>query len=166
MGTAYSTTAWSTFFSAQLSASAALTGLLFVAVSINLSKIVALRYLPPRAAKALTTLLSVLLSSTLCLVPAQRTSLLGWELTALGAAVWAMLTYWQRASSAGNPYVGRGHTVFHWILAEASGLPLLIAGISLIIARGGGLYWLVAGAMISFVAAMLDAWVLLVEIQR
>jgi len=165
MGSAYNAANWSTFFSAQVSASASLTGLLFVAVSINLSKIVELRYLPSRAAKALTTLMAVLLSSILCLVPLQRGSL-GWELALLGAAEWVAITYWQRRSSSGNPYVTRGHAIFHWILAEGSALPLLIAGISLILSRGGGLYWLVVGSLLSFVAAMLDAWVLLIEIQR
>ncbi len=32
--------------------------------------------------------------------------------------------------------------------------------------RGGGLYWLVVAIVVSFVAALLDAWVLLIEIQR
>ena len=31
---------------------------------------------------------------------------------------------------------------------------------------GGGLYWVTAGALLSFCASILNAWVLLVEIQR
>jgi len=166
MGAAYNSGAWSTFFSALVSASASLTGLLFVAVSINLSRIVEQRYLPSRAAKALATLMSVLLSSILCLVPGQRITALGWELVVLGAAAWIAITWWQRESSVGNPYITRRHTIFHWILAEASALPLLIGGISFAAQKGGGFCWLVIGAMLSFIAAMLDAWVLLIEIQR
>lgn len=84
----------------------------------------------------------------------------------LAAVEWIAITYWQRAATSGNPYVSRGHSIFHWILAEASALPLLTGGVSLILLRGGGLYWLVAGAVLSLAAAMLDAWVLLIEIQR
>lgn len=166
MGAAYTVGSWSTFFSALVSASAALTGLLFVAVSINLSRIIEQRYLPSRAAKALATLMSVLLTSILCLVPGQGIVVLGWELAVLGVAVWIAISWWQRESSVGNPYVTRGHTIFHWILAEASALPFLIGGVSLAAQRGGGFYWLVIGAVLSLIAAMLDAWVLLIEIQR
>jgi len=66
---AYNLAQWSNFFSAQVGASAALTGLLFVAISINLPKIVANPQLASRSAKALATLAGVLLASTLCLVP-------------------------------------------------------------------------------------------------
>jgi hypothetical protein len=31
---------------------------------------------------------------------------------------------------------------------------------------GGGLYWLVAGKILAFMAPLLDAWVLLIEIKR
>jgi len=40
MNFAYSTAAWANFFVAEVGASAALVGLLFVAVSINLTKII------------------------------------------------------------------------------------------------------------------------------
>jgi len=69
-------------------------------------------------------------------------------------------------ASRRNPYASFGHTLLHWILAEASSLPLLICGVSLLLACGGGLYWVVVAIVVSFVAALLDAWVLLIEIQR
>jgi hypothetical protein len=53
---AYSAVEWSAFFSAEVAASAALAGLLFVSISINLAQILANPNLPPRAAKAVTTL--------------------------------------------------------------------------------------------------------------
>jgi hypothetical protein len=40
------------------------------------------------------------------------------------------------------------------------------AGISLIAADGGGLYWLVPGLVLGFAGAVLNAWILLVEIHR
>jgi hypothetical protein len=68
---AYTPTQWSSFLSAEVSASAALTGLLFVAVSINLARILASRQLTPRVAKALVMLVGILFAASLCLVPGQ-----------------------------------------------------------------------------------------------
>ena len=42
---------WATFFSAELAALAALTGFVVVAISINLSRILAYSWLPSRAAR-------------------------------------------------------------------------------------------------------------------
>jgi hypothetical protein len=41
-----------------------------------------------------------------------------------------------------------------------------VAGIALVNRGSEGLYWLVAGVVLSFVVAVIDAWVLLVEIHR
>ena len=46
------------------------------------------------------------------------------------------------------------------------GLVLLVGGVSLIAGRGGGLYWVLAGILLAFVSASVNAWVLLVEIKR
>jgi hypothetical protein len=48
----------------------------------------------------------------------------------------------------------------------AGTLPMVAAGISLIAAGGGGLYWLVPGLVLGFAGAVLNAWILLVEIHR
>ena len=77
---AYDPAAWVPFFTAMIAAAAGLTGLLFVAVSINLDRILkAARFLPARAAETLATLLLVVVSSALALIP-QSTRLLGLEI--------------------------------------------------------------------------------------
>jgi hypothetical protein len=43
---------------------------------------------------------------------------------------------------------------------------LLVGGISLIAAGGGGLYWVLGAILLAFVSASVNAWVLLVEIKR
>jgi len=58
------TAGWENFVVAEAGASAALTGLLFVAVSINLTRILSFPHLPGRAAQAVMVVLSVLLVST------------------------------------------------------------------------------------------------------
>jgi modulator of FtsH protease len=166
MGSGYNPAIWSTFFSAEVGASAALTGLIFVAVSINLAQIVDQSRLVTRAAKALFGLTGVLIASTLCLVPAQRPAVLGCELTVMGIILWIAVTVTQYGSSHKNPYVTQRQHVFHSVLAQVSTLPFAVGGISLLLGRGGGLYWLLVGTVFSFVAGLIDAWVLLIEIQR
>ena len=77
---AYDTAGWVPYFAAMVGATAALTGLLFVAVSLNLDKIVkGPAFLPHRAAETLGTLLLVLYASALVLVP-QNIRALGIEI--------------------------------------------------------------------------------------
>jgi hypothetical protein len=53
-----------------------------------------------------------------------------------------------------------------FLLAQSSTLPFVAGSLSLMLGHGGGLYWLVAGTLASFVAGLIDAWVLLIEILR
>lgn len=165
-GPAYTPALWSSFLSAELSASAALTGLLFVAVSINLSKILQFRHLTARVAKVLVILVGVLLVSTLCLVPGQSNHALGCELVLAGLLVSSVTSFLQWRTGQRNAYMtARQKTVFV-ALALGATFPPLCCGASLLYGHGGGLYWLVPGVVISFLAALIDVWVLLIEILR
>jgi hypothetical protein len=166
MGAAYNPADWATFFSAEVGASAALTGLIFVAVSINLSSILKMPQLIARSAKALFALMGILVASTLCMVPAQTLRALGWELAISGAIVWVTTTLSQHAASHKNQYVTARGRISQVVLTQLSAIPLVAAGVSLLLGFGGGLYWLVPGTIFSFIAALIDAWVLLIEIQR
>src|ERR1700722_9053115 len=77
---------WSEFFVAQTGATAALVGLVIVAISINLKAIVQGRLLSGRAAETVVMLGGVLILSTLVLVPGQNSAILGAEILALGLA--------------------------------------------------------------------------------
>ena len=163
---AYDAARWVSFFSAETSASAALTGLLFVAISINLRQIVTNPALGARALKALVSLSAILLISSVCLVPGQSDRVLAVEIAFAGLILWAAGVTLQHKSVHDNPYVKRGAKIFHMILAHASAIPLVLGARSLFLMRGFGLYWLVVGTLICFLSALLDAWVLLIEIQR
>jgi|SRR5579872_2448415 len=166
MQAAYNPGLWQAFFSAQIGASAALTGLIFVAVSINLGMIMGQKWRVTRAAKALLALAGVLLASTLCLVPVQHAWILGTELTVLGGLLWIGATGSQRAASHENPHLTERQRVLQSILTQLSAIPFPAAGVSLLFGWGGGLYWLVAGVICAFIAALTDGWVLLSEISR
>jgi hypothetical protein len=84
---------WDNFFVAEVGAAAALTGLLFVAVSINLTRVLEFSQLPTRAAETLISLVSVLVVSTFALVPEQSMKTYGIEIAATGLTTWAIQTF-------------------------------------------------------------------------
>jgi hypothetical protein len=153
---------WSNFLAAELGAAAALTGLLFVAVSINLARILEYSHLPARAAESLLALVSVLFVTTFALIPRQSAEACGIEIGATGALVWAFqtLALLRTRKNRHQWYVVR------ILMNQLPPLPFVIAGIFLAGGRASGMYWLVPGTLLSFIAGIFGAWVLLVEIQR
>ena len=95
---------WRDYFVAVLGATAALTGLLFVAISINLDRILEFPNLPKRAANTLGVLLALLVASTLLLAPGQDRHLLGVELVVVGVLAAAQTVVLDaRMRRAGRP---------------------------------------------------------------
>jgi hypothetical protein len=165
--TAYTTEGWGELFLAEAGASAALGGLLFVAVSINLERIVALRSLPGAALGTIVLLVAVLMVSTFGLVPGQPRWVFGSEVLVVGLVAWSILTgIWIRTLQAPIPNQPRFVPVISVVLTQAATLPMAVAGVSLLLEGGGGLYWLVPGVSFSLVVAVVNAWVLLVEVVR
>jgi hypothetical protein len=155
---------WSNFFAGELGAAAALTGLLFVAVSINLARVLQFPHLPMRAAEALLELLSVLIVTTFALIPRQSPTAYGIEIGATGLLVWAAHTRAMiRSRKFDRQYVGFATRFF---VNQIPPLPFVIAGGVLIAGRSSGVFWIVPGILLSFAAGIFGAWVLLVEIQR
>lgn len=163
---AYSAAAWGPAFTAIAGSSAALTGLLFVAISINLSQIIKVPGLVPRAIEVLVLLTAVLVLSTLMLMPSQSAATLGAEALAVAAVAEVLIARIQiRASRnlVGITPVGFASRVF----GSQLGLVLLIIGsVSLFTQNFGGLYWIVPALLAAMISAIIGAWVLLVEILR
>jgi hypothetical protein len=157
---------WANFFIAQVGASAALLGLLFVGVSINLDRILALAGLPDRALFALVLIFNVLLVSSLMLVPGQPLRLLGAEVLIGGTAVWVIGTRFQVRSFHGNAHQTRMIALTNLFLFEIAAVPFVIAGVVLILGFPVGFYAIAVGILVSVAKAVGDAWVLLVEINR
>lgn len=162
---------WHDFFLAAAGAAAVLAGLVFVGVSINLDTIMSnpTYGLPGRALEALVLLVAVLMATILLLAPNQGTVLAGAELLAVGVVDWAavvtiqvlVLRNWRSLEPA-----FRWHFVPRVVLCQLATLPIVAAGIGVMGWGLGGLYWLVVGVVLSFLVAVADAWVLLVEIHR
>jgi len=166
VSSAYTAASWTEFGESVATASAALAGLLFIAVSINLKQILEIPSLPSRAAQTLILFATPLVGALLLVVPGQARLALGLELLATGlviggAQLWLDLhakrgpedTVWRRM-------LGR---VFPSVL---SCVCLVLAGATLIPAAGGGLYWLVPSVLAALIFGLINVWVLLVEILR
>jgi modulator of FtsH protease len=159
------TAEWTSFFGAEASAAAALAGLVFVAVSINLERILEFPQLPLRVFEALITLLSVLVVASFALIPWQPAYAYGLEIGCTGLVVWAAKTWALLRSRHPRP-VGRRRRVARLLVNQTAPLPYVIGGAMLVAGNAAGLYWVVAGTLLSFMAGMFDAWVLLIEIKR
>jgi len=163
---AYDPSEWTDLFVATAGASAALAGLVFVAVSINLERILAFRGLPERALETLLFLVSALLISVVALVPGQSHVALGVELLVVSLGIDAIVMRQPTIQVEEGEVMRRSWRVSRWALRLAATVPFLIGAVSLIARSGGGLYWLVAGIVLAIMAAVANAWVLLVEILR
>ncbi len=158
--------AWQTFFATQAAAAATLTGLLFVGVSLNLSKILSVVVLPQRAAQALILLAVVLITASLQLIPVQSVAFFGVEVLIIGvilsAIVFSLNSKMLREVSPEirQPYI---RNLF-------ANLPILagyvVGGIVLATGNEIGLILLALAMLGSFVKVIVDSWVLLVEINR
>ena len=162
---AYDVSEWTDFFVAGAGASAALAGLVFVAVSINVDRILRLEGLPDRALATVMLLLSVVLISLVGLIPGQSRIALAAELLGLGLAFAVFILELTRRSMAGRDRRPL-HAFGHWLLVGLGTVPLVLGAVSLFAEAGGGLYWVAAGIMLATTGAVANAWVLLVEILR
>jgi modulator of FtsH protease len=160
----YSPLAWHDFFMGTIGAAAALTGLLFVAISINLEQILKYPQLPGRAAGTLGILVSALVVSGFALAPRQSNRALGIEIAAAGAIV-AVQAVWV-ALGKGAPGEPGSWLVQHLASLLLPSAAFIVGGVSLAADVGGGLYWVLAAVLLVFVSASINAWVLLVEIMR
>lgn len=77
---AYDIAGWAGFLAVAAGVAATLTGLIFVAVSINLARILEFPGLPERAAETIVQLLGAMIISLIALVPGQSALVLGVEL--------------------------------------------------------------------------------------
>jgi hypothetical protein len=112
--TAYEATKWTEFYVAAAGASAALAGLVFVAVSINVDRILKFQGLPDRALATVMLLLSVVVVSLVGLIPGQSRSALAGELLGV-SLVFTVAILWLTSRSMVSGDDQRTHTFSNWM---------------------------------------------------
>jgi modulator of FtsH protease len=160
----YEVDGWHDLFVASAGAAAALAGLVFVALSINIERILQYAWLPSRALRTVMLLIGVVVACVFGLVP-QSTDALGVELLATGAILASALVR-SALTNRGSRDVTHSGPVAQISIEVLGSVPLAIGGLTLLIGSGGGLYWVLAGILCAIVGAVLNAWVLMVEILR
>ncbi|OZB85158.1 hypothetical protein [Microbacterium sp. 13-71-7] len=155
--------AWSEFHVAMLGATAALAGLVIVAASVNIGKIVAAKALTARLAAALAGLVLAILASGLALIPHIGG---GWfgalvliiTAAAAGFQVHAALSL-RHDPGHGNPVL-RASLGFLPVAAYTAAGALLLAG------QPAGLVLAATGSLLALVVAIVISWIALVEVLR
>jgi hypothetical protein len=120
---------WESFFVAQVGASAAVAGLVFVGVSINLDKILKYAGLPGRTLEALIVLILALITSSLMLVPGQSNTLIGAELLGVGLLAWIWIVTLDVLNLRQlEPRYRKAWVLLRVALSQFATLPIIIAG--------------------------------------
>jgi modulator of FtsH protease len=158
---------WGSFFVAQTGASAALIGLLFVALSINLQRIIVAAFLVDRVAETVLVIGGLLMFSIFGTVPRQSVATFGVELFAGGSVVWVVTTALMIRSLRNRPpQVPIRYAILRVVLMQAATLFTVVAGALLTTGHNAGFFWLVPATLISYIAGIGNAWALTVEILR
>ncbi|WP_127125325.1 hypothetical protein [Georgenia sp. SYP-B2076] len=159
------TAGWEDFFVAMAGGSAALAGLVMVAISVNIKAILSLPSVPTRAGAAVASLVLVVVISGLALVPRQPAVLLGAEVLA-GTCVAALTHLAYLRQSRRLPDVAPSSRILRVSLTALQLLPLLAGAGLLLVGSDAGVAWVAAGIILTIIGSTLDAWVLMVEILR
>lgn len=142
------------FFLAAAGAAAALAGLVFVAVSINLGRIVASKYLADRASETLMLFMGVLILAILGLVPSQGRIALGGEVGTTALILWTAAVR-RQLRALRDPALDPMARRWIWLRtlgAQATTLPFIVAGVLLLAGGEHAMAWILAGVIGGFIA--------------
>ena len=164
---------WSEFNVAMVGATAALAGLLIVAMSVNIGEIMKTATLPSRAAAAIATLVVAIVATALGLVPGQPYWLYGLEVLA-ATLVACVLEVHAMRTIIGEPGTSAGARVAKSVVGLLPLAAFLTGGVLLIVGGAGaglavvgaGLAFIAAGSVLAVATAILYAWIVLVEVLR
>jgi hypothetical protein len=150
---------WQSFAEMTGGASGALTGLLFVAVSLNASRIAGHQGLRASAAQTLVLFIAPLVMAAALLTPDQADWALGAELIVIGLVTsWVLLGIRRVKHTLTDDdkqliaiFNRRGPNVMVMLLFVASGVTLACG-------QAAGLYLLLPAALVAQVSGVLNAW--------
>jgi hypothetical protein len=157
---------WTDFNVAMVGATAALAGLIIVAMSVNISTIMTSATLPARAATSIATLVLAIVAGAFGLIPGQGTFAYGVEVlvATLIAGVFqahAINVIMKQTSNRAGYRLLQSLAGLLPLAAFLTGSVLVVAG-----AASAGLVALAFGSVLAVISAIIIAWVVLVEVLR
>jgi hypothetical protein len=153
---------WRDFAASVAALAGALTGLLFVAVSIKSEALARSRSLASRAAQTLVLFMSSAITAILIVAP-QPGLALGAELLAAALLSGGGLFVLDRRAghdlqSGVARYIERASP--NTVTAVLIG----IAGLTFLLKAGGGLYWMIPAVLASLAGGVINAWLFLIKV--
>ena len=158
---------WKDFFITAAGASAALAGLVTVAISVNVQRILEQPQLPSRGGATVAALVLILVSSMAELIPQSRAAF-AIEISLFGFIVW-LLHMWSARHMVlaySESRVPLHQSVIAIAIGQLEAIPFMIGGVLLLIGRRAGPYWIAWGIIATFVFSVVNTWILLIEILR
>lgn len=159
--------AWANFFMVAAGVAAILAGLIVVAVAVSLQQILKYPHLPPRMRATFSNLMPVMMTGLLGLVP-HPVSAFAAEVVVFSAIGWTIVIACQREVmehhfKAGRPAV---ELIIGLPGAHAAILGFVVGAVLLWTANDHGLYWIMAGVVVTLFSTMMSIWVFMVETMR
>jgi hypothetical protein len=153
---------WHDFAVTVAGLAGALTGLLFVALSIKSASLERSVSLRSRAAQTLTLFLTSAISAIVLVAPQPRLGI-AVELLMLAAVSGAALFVLDRRAGHDSE-----SSVARYIAAASPNMVTAvltaIAGLTLLLTAGGGLYWLIPAVLAGLVGGVINAWLFLLKV--
>ena len=153
---------WRDFAASVAALAGALTGLLFVAVSIKSEALAQSRSLASRAAQTLVLFMSAAITAILIVAP-QPGSALGAELLAAAAVSGGALLVLDRRAGH-DPQSGVARYIDQASPNMITALLIGIAGLTFLLKSGGGLYWMIPAVLASLIGGVINAWLFLIKV--
>ncbi|MBL8551474.1 MAG: hypothetical protein JNJ73_15925 [Hyphomonadaceae bacterium] len=158
---------WEALFLGELGAAAAFAGLLFVSLSVNQAHILSQQSAPERGIQSLWMLFLIFCVSAIMLVPHQSPRAVGGELLGVSLVHFVTLTISQVRE---HRTIQPAYRWYAWLATSVgqAALWMILASAVGFLVRNDWLatYGLVPATLIGFLIAALNAWVLLIEINR
>lgn len=156
---------WKDFNVAMAGATAALAGLVIVAASVNIEKIVLYRSLTARLGSGIVVLVLALTASALGLMPGLDEQWYGAVLLALSLVVLIVQAIVARIIIADPDARSRARAA-KAAVGVVPATVYVVAGLLAVLGIPAALYVAAAGALLAVIGALLVSWVALVEVLR
>jgi hypothetical protein len=157
---------WANYFVAQASAAAALTGLIFVALSLNLDHVIEDGAWLGRAATGLIMLAQPIVYALVCLLPLSTASAQGWVLAGLGVVASGAVGRIVLSRSSRLASRTPAELAVRAVVALTESVTSVVGAILVVAGYVAGVFVLAVGAIVGLGIGLVTAWALLVEVRR